>query len=636
MGTLIFAGKPALEFLPCGEVLPDGWLKQQMQRDISSGYARYLPALTDRCHLDVFDMRDAETLNSGEGGNKGELWWDGETTGNYLDGFIRMAYLSGDRAAMRKADEYVKTILSFQEPDGYLGVYPRHLRYPSPMRANGELWTQACLYRGMLAYYQLTGDDAVLRAVEKATRLTMSQYGEARPYWAAAAGARGGPGHNMMFVDVCEQLYRITGARAYLEFAKFLYDSWNELGQKKQADTDQLLRNLADLNKPLTAHGAHIAEHIRVPFALYCFEDAKTQYQAAYQNWFTKIDRHLTPSGALICDEDVKGRSGSADIGAEYCGIFELLFSLQSALEKTAAASFGDQIEKLAFNPAQGARLGNGTAIQYLTKDNQTSAPAQGHGGRFMLSPTHEQAAVCCVPNAVRFSAYYVSQMWMRTNGQPGIAAVAYGPSLVKTTINGQPVRIREETAYPFEDRVRFTIHPAQQTVFSVWLRDPQWSENTRVTCSGATVTNEDGWIKLHKVWRPGDQIELDFDADIRKQTTGENEIYFSRGPLLYSLGFDPQLTRIKQYPVEEFRDMTAAPAPGQSTSFAYQNDSDFVFEGKSQVIETNPWENPNLTLQGTLFDQTRQKTVNVELIPLGASGLRQTTFPVKNKKDSK
>jgi hypothetical protein len=610
--------------------MPDGWLKLQMQREIRQGYARYLPELTDRCHLDVFDMREAETLKRGKGGNKGQLWWDGETTGNYLDGFIRMAYLSDDRAAMQKADEYVATILSFQEADGYLGVYPQHLRYPSPMRSNGELWTQACLYRGLLAYHELTGDDAVLRAVEKATRLTLSQYGEDRPYWAEAYGTRGGPGHNMMFVDVCEQLYRITGERAYLEFAKFLYDSWNERGEKTKSGTDQLLRNLADLDQPLTAHGAHVAEHIRVPYALYSFENAQTQYRAAYENWFTKLDRHLTPSGALICDEDIEGRPGSPDIGAEYCGILELLFSLQSAIEKTGAASLGDRIEKLAFNPAQGARLKNGMAAQYLTKDNQTRAPAEGLGGRFMLSPTHEQAAVCCLPNAVRFDPYYVSYMWMRTQDQPGIAAVAYGPSLVKTTINGHPVQIREETAYPFEDCVRFTIDPARETVFSVWLRDPQWSANTTVTCPGATVTTEDGWIKLHKAWRPGDRIELNFDPEIRKETTIEDQIFFTRGPLLYSLGFDPQLTRIKQYPVEGFHDSTAAPAPGQSTSFAYQNDSDFVFEGKALVHATNPWENPNRTLQGILWDQTRQKTVAVELTPLGASLLRQTTFPVK------
>jgi hypothetical protein len=367
------AQKPAFKFLKTGDVQPAGWLKIQIQHDAASGSARYMPQLTDRCHLDVFDVRDLDHMKTGSaGGEKGHIWWDGETTGNWFDGFIRTAYLSGNKEVMKEVDEMVKTVLTFQEKDGYLGTYPKNIRYESPLgdinENNGELWSQACLFRGLIGYYEFTGKEKVLEAVEKATRLTISMYKKNRPYWSEAEGQTG-PGHNMMFIDVCEDLYRITGKKAYLDFIKFMYDSWNEVGDKTNSITDQLLRNLADPDLLLKIHGAHVMEHIRAPYALYYTEDEK--YAVAYSNWVPKLEKHLTPSGACISDEHIRGRWGSPDIGAEYCTMFELMYSLQSAIEKTANPRYGDMIEKLAFNTAQGARMKTGMGIQYLTKDNQ-------------------------------------------------------------------------------------------------------------------------------------------------------------------------------------------------------------------------------------------------------------------------
>ena len=34
---------------------------------------------------------------------------------------------------------------------------------------------------------------------------------------------------------------------------------------------------------------------------------------------------------------------------------------------------------------------------------------------RYKYSPTHQDVAVCCVPNAGRIYPYYVKSMWLRT-----------------------------------------------------------------------------------------------------------------------------------------------------------------------------------------------------------------------------
>ena len=624
------AQKPSFKFLRTGEVRPEGWLRIQMQNDIANGYARYLLRLTDRCHIDVFDVAHADSMRIGSGGQRGHIWWDGETTGNWLDGFIRISYLSDNKKAMKEADELVQTVLKFQEDDGYLGTYPKKIRYESPLgkinENNGELWSQACLYRGLIAYYELTGKNEVLEAVEKAAGLTISMYNNTRPYWSVAAG-ESGPGHNMMFADVCEQLYRITGKQKYLDFIRFLYDSWNELGSKTNAKADQLLNNLANPDLLLKMHGAHVMEHIRVPYSLYYFGDKK--YDIAYKNWFKKVEKHLSPGGACISDEAIGGRPGSPDIGCEYCTMFELQYSLQSALEKTGISKYGDMIEKLAFNPAQGARLKNGMAIQYLTKDNQKEATsALGFRDKFRLSPTHEQAAVCCVPNSIRFYPYYLSNMWMRTADGNGIVAATYGPSVLITTIKGKKIEIVEHTNYPFEETINFTIKSDKKMKFPILLREPGWSVNTRIEAGDAKIERNDGFIRITKVWTKGDKISVSFDAEVIKNKDFQEEIYFSRGPLVYSLGFEKEVIPKKSYPVKGFSDMEAIPKSGQSMNYSFIKGSDFSF--KSNKCDTEyPWNKCKIKLEGKLFNDDKYIEEKVSLTPLGTTLLRQTTFPV-------
>ena len=177
---------------------PRGWLLEQIRMDATNGYGRVLDKLTERIEPTVFDtVRKTELAKP----KHGEVWWNGETTGNWLDGLIRTAYLSGDAAARRQADELVARILAMQEPDGYLGTYPKALRDEQPVTAkNGELWSQTCLFRGLLAYHELTGRRDVLDAVQRAAKLTISKYSAARPYWQeGSVGGGGGPGHDLMF-----------------------------------------------------------------------------------------------------------------------------------------------------------------------------------------------------------------------------------------------------------------------------------------------------------------------------------------------------------------------------------------------------------------------------------------------------
>lgn len=611
-------------FLPLGEVEPRGWLLDQIRTDATTGYGPVLDKLTDRIDPAVFDSRARTELAKPKIGGD---WWNGETTGNWFDGLVRAAYLSGDPAARTRADALAAQFLKMQEEDGYLGIYPKARRFESPVVSqNGELWTQACLFRGLLAYAELSGRADVTGAVARAAKLMISKYGPGRPYWGKKV-PRGGPTHNIMFADVCEWLWRATGDRDCADFPRFLYDTYSECPDA--FETGIQMRNLSDPALPFTGHGAHVMEHLRVPlFVAHAFGDPKVL--AAAENIFPKTDRHLAAGGACIGDEDVLGRPGGPDIGCEYCTMLELLHSLQSGIQKTGRAGLGDRIEVLAFNAAQGARLRDGRAIQYLTRDNQHEASiAAGKGARFKLSPTHEDVAVCCPVTALKFFPYLVAGLWMKEADGSGLVAVAYAPSAVRTQLGGAAVTVETDTLYPFDDEVRMTVRAEAPARFSLRLRAPVWPGAMTVDAPGAEVRAEDGWRVVTKEWRTGDSVTLRFAPEIARKTpaTGGGA-YWQRGPLVYVLPIAPQRTKTKEYPVAGFADWDVTPAPGAFWDYAVNKSCGrFDFERAAPPGSADPWAASPIALVGTLVNRKSGMPEAVRLVPMGASLLRHTVF---------
>jgi DUF1680 family protein len=615
------ASRQVFQLLKIGDVQPRGWLLDQIHMDVTNGYGPLLDKLTDRIEIATFDSRHKTELAKPKIGGD---WWNGETTGNWLDGLIRATYLSGDAAAIKRVDVLVAQFLAMQDADGYLGIYPRAKRFESPViTQNGELWTQACLYRGLLAYHELTGRADVLAAVQRATKLMMSKYGPDKPYWAQRI-VRGGPGHNIMFVDICEWLHRLTGDPSYVAFAKFLYDGYCEPVDVRENDVQ--LRNLTDLNKPFHGHGAHVMEHLRIPlFLASATGDAK--YRAAADNFFPKAVRHLVAGGACISDEDILGRPGSPYIGCEYCTSLEFLHSLQSGVEKSGREPLADAIEVLAFNSAEGARQRDGKAIQYCTVDNQYEATAKGIGRRMKLSPTHEDVALCCPVTALKFFPYFVNALWMKTVTSDGLVAVNYAPNDLQTIIKGVKIRIQSETLYPFEDEVRMTVMPEKPITFGIRLRIPGWAGSMNVESRDTSMTDENGWRVLTRQWQSGDRITISFKPDIERKTMANGEVYWKRGPLVYALPIAAEPKPIKTYPVTGFADYDYIPKAGAFWDYAVDK-TNGAFQFTKIAAQGNPWINAPVRLNGNLYNRKTSQNEPVELLPMGVNLLRRVAFP--------
>jgi len=613
-----------LQFLPLGAVKPRGWLKQQMLDDLDLGFAGRLDALTERAANDLFTERIGASQSQ-------FAWWDSETRGNWLWGYVMMAYLAEHPVHSARAEALITKLLESQDPDGYIGIYAPEWRFQHPPGENGELWSQGRALLALLVFYELTGRQAVLPAVERAARLTMSKYGTHHRYFKQGDPPHAemtGLTHGLCFADVMAWLFRLTGDMAYRDFGVWLFDDFCRMITPFPND-DMVVGNLLNEHRPFSGHAVHTVEHLRVLLWVAAVTE-RDNLKLAASKALHKLRRYMLPNSAVIGDEAIHGFP-RPDIGYEYCTTTELAFTLMSSLSLDLGAWPGDSIEMLVFNAAQGARLPDGKGIAYLTTDTRVSATTAQYdsygfllnmAGRFKYSPTHEDVACCCNPNSVRLLPHFVSSLWQRS--EDGLVAVTYGACSVDISVDGVGVHIDEDTDYPFSDDIVIAITPTRAVEFVIRLRRPAWVRQMIAVVDGAQPEVEDDYIVIRKLWQAGDAIRVQMDNTIRlaPYLTGESAVFY--GALQFALPFTHQMIPIKQYALEGFNDYDVIPNCVTQVHEPLLLDSTqkhcgLRLERSPAADNLRPWHAAPLHL--SIDDK--------HLLPLGCTLLRRAAFPV-------
>lgn len=626
--------------LPLGAIKPTGWMAAQMERDLTHGFVGHLDQLVpdliveddiygeDRLTKAVKRKDVGATVDDGGEWEVQFLWWNSETQSNWWDGYVRNALLVGDASARAAVETYVSEKLATQDADGYIGIYAEDLRYDHSTE-NGELWAQATLFRGLLAYYEATQEAHVLEAVERAVQRTMQAYPihASEPFNVTKPFA--GVGHGLMFTDVLDQLYTITGNRSYIDYAVFLFDNYN---QYDLSEVDIHTANLLDSTYHFKGHGVHTYEHLRT-LTLAAKYGNNPEYDHALVAYLERLETVITPSGGPIGDEWIAERTANTDeTGYEYCSIHELLHSYAVLLEKTGDPKWADKIEWLLFNAGQGARHPDGNSIAYCKTDNAYHAMGalhlrdvgkDGHN-RYKYSPAHKDVAVCCVPNAGRIYPYFVRSMWLK--GERGLMASLYGPSEMETEINGQSIQIRQDTSYPFAHTIRFEITTDAPVNFELALRKPNWATGFDLE-SDAQMHDDASFIYLNKTWTQGDSITISFATEPTVGTDAQERRFVSYGPLLFALPLQGTFRTVKTYPIAGFADEYIERVPSQEANYEWIDATRFTVTA-TPVEGVSPWETA-LRLTGTFYDPATQQDVQAELLPMGATALRRVAFPV-------
>jgi hypothetical protein len=502
--------------LPLGSVMPKGWLLDQLK----------LQAAGLSGHLDEFwpDLGP----NTAWLGGTGEGWERGPY---FLDGLVPLAYLTKDPALLAKVRNWMDWTLDHQSPEGWIG----------PAK-NTDWWPNYVMLKALMQYQEASGDKRVIPVMQKYFAYQLAHMDE-RPLkeWAIFRW------HDEVLSVIW--LYNRTGDAKMLELARKLHQQGHDW-EAQFADfrtTEKVTRAQAGLS----THGVNNAMAMKAA-AVWWLVTGDPGDRAALYKMFEALDRyHGQPNGIFSADEHFSGRDPSQ--GTELCAVVEAMFSLEQDLAILGDAAFGDRLEKIAYNALPATLSPDLWAHQYDQQANQIMCSLSNHrwatngpeSNIFGLEPNFG----CCTANMHQGWPKLAANLWMATPDQ-GLAAVAYGPSEVETTVRGGvTVRIEEETGYPFRDTISLIVRPERATTFPLALRIPAWASGAAVTVRGAPVSGvrTGEFLRIEREWRAGDRVEMRLPMALRLSTWYNNSVAVERGPLVYSLRVGENWHKLKQ-----------------------------------------------------------------------------------------
>src|SRR5690606_14778355 len=293
-----------------GEIKPRGWIKVQMEKDLE-GFIGQLGELAPQVLEtdDIYGNDRRTNLEQGTDVSPNALaWWNSESQSNWWDGLIRSAILTENAEYLQEVKLYVDDKFGTQESDGYLGIYAEDLRFQEEGE-NADFWSQASLLRGLLAYYEHTGELETLIRIKEAVERSMKAYpiGKSTPFKKLEVG------HSLIFTDVLDRLYQITGNQSYLDYAAWLLKDYNQHRNipENYLAPDILLAHVLDDDYKFKGHGVHTYELFRSLITGY-YATGNPVLKKAIEDYLTKIASVESPSGGPAGDEWIGERTADA------------------------------------------------------------------------------------------------------------------------------------------------------------------------------------------------------------------------------------------------------------------------------------------------------------------------------------
>jgi hypothetical protein len=242
-------------------------------------------------------------------------------------------------------------------------------------------------------------------------------------------------------------------------------------------------------------------------------------------------------------DEPMHGKNPTQ--GVELCSVVELMFSLENILTITGDIQYAEHLEKIAYNALPAQIKQDFSSRQYFQSANQVMLTRYRHN--FYEEDNHGGTDLCfglltgypcCTCNMHQGWPKFVQNLFYSTRDN-GIAAFIYAPCHVNMLVSDSiPVKISEETDYPFDEVIKFTINCPDGTKFPFHLRIPAWCSNAEIRLNNEkflSPTNNKICI-IDREWDNGDQIKLILPMEITFSRWVENSVALERGPLAYSL----------------------------------------------------------------------------------------------------
>ena len=422
------------------------------------------------------------------------IFWDSDVA-KWMEGAAYVLAKHPDAELERKVESLIDNIIKNQWEDGYFNIYYTVVQPESRFtdRNRHELYCAGHLMEAAVAYYQATGRDRFLKAMEKYADLIYRIFVEEQ-----SAGFVT-PGHEEIELALI-RMYRCTKNSKLLELAKFFLnqrgnnpdkDVWEYCGISKYSQSNAPIRELVD------AEGHSVrAMYLYAAMADLAKETDDVQLLEACRRLFVDtVDRKMYITGGI----------GSTSIGeaftvpydlppksayTETCAAIGLIFFSQRMLEIEHKSVYADVIERVMYNGMISGISLDGKAFFYenpleISLRDHVKNTSTDKKERYPITQRKEVfGCSCCPPNINRvFSS--MERYVYHCNGD-----AVYVDQFMESEWQLEGRRISQKTAYPQNGVIALDFEGVSKAA----IRIPAWCDAFTLNVP-YTVSDGYAWV---------------------------------------------------------------------------------------------------------------------------------------------
>ena len=493
-----------------------------------------------------------------EGRHRGPRWNDGDFY-KWLESAAAVYAQTKDPKLDSQMDELIALIARAQDADGYIhtDVQIRQKsgedvkRFGNPM--DFEMYNMGHLISAAVVHRRATGKTNLLAIARKAADFLDQEFADPKP-----DQARHGicPAHLMAL----SELYRETKVQRYLDLAVRLLNMRDLVAQGDDDNQDRI-----PFRKQTTAHGHAVrATYLYAGAADLFLETGDASILAPLEPiWRDLVSHKLYITGGCGALYDGASPDGTPDqkvitrihqaFGRDYqlphstahnetCAAIGSVLWNWRMLHITGESRFGDVIEQTLFNSVLNGVSLDGTAFFYTQTLRQLNPmPVEL---RWPRTRAKVMGCWCCPPNVARTVAESANLAYAINDR--GVYVVLFGGSTLETSLpDGTPIKLTQETNYPWDGKVRITIDATlERKEWSLFVRIPEWARDAsvRVKGQGAPDVRPGSFCEIRRPWVAGDVVEVDLPMPVRLVEANpyveetRNQVAVMRGPIVYCL----------------------------------------------------------------------------------------------------
>lgn len=443
---------------------------------------------------------DLEPLLAGFRRKPGSHPWIGEHIGKWMHAATLAWAHTGDPVLRERLDFASGELIRAQEGDGYLGTYLPDVRFGlHPAYADWDVWTHKYAILGLLTYHRYTGSAEALGAARRAADLLLRTFGPGKKSLLSAGQHVG-----MAATSVLEPvvlLYRVTGAEAYLDFARYIVAAWDEPGGPRLLDE---LTQAGTVSTTADAKAYEMLSNLVGLCELARATGDRRHLVPARNAWEDIVRNHLYLTGTASSGERFRAphvlpNTPSSEVG-ETCVTVTWIQLCWQLLRLTGDAKYAGEIERSYLNHLAAAQRPDGRAWCYFT-------PLEGE-------KAHDEQITCCQSSGPRAMVLAPSQAYFTgtLGGTPFLAVTLFESSRAEITLDGHDITVEQTSSFPLSAGATLELSLEGEATFSVLIRAPRWARPLRIRGVPEAALSDLGFLVVPaRAFRRGDRIEIEF-----------------------------------------------------------------------------------------------------------------------------